>query len=231
MRIPSPMFAVNTKRKTDCTVMKKTTQKSEAEKLETTSPEKKPAVKHDIRTLWHLFVIFFKAGTFTFAGGLAMLPVIEKDVVEKYKLMPKEDFMEYATLAQTLPGVIALNCASFVGRRSAGFLGMLVAGFGATFSAFVLMLIATILLQFVPQTGAFAGAFRGIRAASAALVLSAAFSLGRHNVKTAFAIVVMLFAFALVLFANISAPIVILAAGIAGCVYQWAKARRKGVSA
>lgn len=194
-------------------------------------PKKKPVKKPDLKTLWHLFVIFFKAGTFTFAGGLAMLPVIEKDVVEKYKLMPKEDFMEYATLSQTLPGVIALNCASFVGRRTAGVLGMLVAGFGATFSAFALMLVATILLQFVPQDGAFAGAFRGIRAASAALVLSAAFSLGRHNVKTAFAIVVMLCAFSLVLFADISAPLVILAAGAAGCIYQWAKSRRKGESA
>lgn len=194
-------------------------------------PKKKPVKKPDLKTLWHLFVIFFKAGTFTFAGGLAMLPVIEKDVVEKYKLMPKEDFMEYATLSQTLPGVIALNCASFVGRRSAGVWGMLVAGFGATFSAFALMLVATILLQFVPQDGAFAGAFRGIRAASAALVLSAAFSLGRHNVKTAFAIVVMLCAFSLVLFADISAPLVILAAGAAGCIYQWAKSRRKGESA
>jgi chromate transporter len=206
--------------------MKKTREKSE-QNLETKSPEKKPAAKHDGRTLWHLFVIFFKAGTFTFAGGLSMLPVIEKDVVDKYKLMPKEDFMEYATLSQTLPGVIALNCASFVGRRSAGFLGMLVAGFGATFSAFVLMLVATILLQFIPQTGAFAGAFRGIRAASAALILSAAFSLGKHNIKAAFTIVVMLAAFALVLFLNISAPLVILAAGIAGCMYQWIRSRRK----
>jgi chromate transporter len=81
--------------------------------------------KNRFKTLWELFVIFFKAGTFTFAGGLAMLPVIEKDVVEKYRLMPKEDFLEYATLAQTLPGVIALNCACFVGRRAGGFLGML----------------------------------------------------------------------------------------------------------
>ena len=194
------------------------------------NPENKKAVgkkKPEFKTLWHLFVIFFKAGTFTFAGGLAMLPVIEKSVVEKYALMPREDFLEYATLSQTLPGVIALNCASFVGRHTAGFWGMLVAGFGATFSAFVLMLAATILLQFIPQEGAFAGAFRGIRAASAALILSAAFSLGKYNIKTAFTIVVMLAAFALVLFADISAPLVILAAGLAGCLFQWIKSRRK----
>ena len=184
--------------------------------------------KQEFKTLWALFAIFFKAGTFTFAGGLAMLPVIEKDVVEKYKLMPREDFLEYAVLAQTLPGVIALNCASFVGKRAAGFKGMLAAGFGATFSAFVLMIAATMLLQLIPQQGPFVGAFQGIRAASAAIVLSAAFTLGRHHLKSAFAIIVMLAAFGLVLFASISAPLVVIAAGIAGCVYQKLKKPREG---
>ncbi len=203
-------------------------QDTEENKVVSPTPGVKPGP--DFKTLWHLFVIFFKAGTFTFAGGLAMLPVIQKDVVEKYKLMPEDEFLESATLSQTLPGVIALNCAAFVGRRAAGFWGMLVAGFGATFSAFVLMLAATILLQLVPQEGAVAGAFRGIRAASSALILSAAVSLGKYNLKTAFAIVVMLAAFALVLFAGVSAPIVILAAGAAGCGFQWLKSRGKKVS-
>lgn len=170
-------------------------------------------------------MVFFKAGTFTFAGGLAMLPVIEKDVVEKYQLMPREDFLEYATLAQTLPGVIALNCSCFVGRSAGGFFGMLAAGLGATFSAFVLMILATILLQFVPQEGPVAGAFMGIRAASAALVLSAAFTLGRHNLKSSFAVVVMIAALVLVLFADVSAPLVVLAAGVAGYFYQKVKSK------
>ena len=183
--------------------------------------------KYSFKTFWALFTIFFKAGTFTFAGGLAMLPVIEKDVVEKYNLMSKEDFMEYATLAQTLPGVIALNCACFVGKRAAGNLGMIVAAVGSTFSAFVIMVLATILLQLIPMKGAIEGAFQCIRAASAAMVLSAAFSLGRHNIKNNFAVVVMLAALVLVVFADISAPVVILLAGIAGYVYQRVKARKK----
>lgn len=176
--------------------------------------------KTDLKTLWALFKIFFMAGTFTFGGGLAMLPVIQKDVVKKHSLMSKEDFLEYATLAQTLPGVIALNCATFVGRRAAGTIGMLVAGFGAVLPAFVLMTVATILLQFVPQEGPLIGAFRCIRAASGAMVLSAAFTLGRHNIKDMFAIIVMLAAFVLVMFLDVSSPLVILAAGFAGYFYQ-----------
>jgi len=183
--------------------------------------------KSKYKALLPLFYTFFKAGTFTFAGGLAMLPVIQKDVVEKYKFMPEDEFLEYATLSQTLPGIIALNCAVFVGRRTAGTPGMLAAGLGATFSAFVLMIAATALLQAIPQSGPVIGALQGVRAAAAALILSAAFSIGRHNLKNAFAIIVMLAALALMLFTNVSALIVIFAAGFAGYAYDRLFVNRK----
>ena len=173
-----------------------------------------------LKTLWPLFFIFFKAGTFTFAGGLAMLPVIERDIVEKYKLLNKEDFLEYATLSQTLPGVIAVNCANFVGRSVAGGVGMLVASIGATFSAFVLMIFATIAMQIIPQTGPVAGAMGCIRAASAALILSAAFTLGTHNIKSVFSVIIMLAAFSAVVFFSVNVPLIIVAAGLAGYLYQ-----------
>ena len=182
--------------------------------------------KDSYKTFWPLFYIFFKAGTFTFAGGLAMLPVIEKDVVEKYKLLNREDFLEYAALAQTLPGVIAVNCACFVGRRAAGTAGMLVATFGATISAFVIMLIATVAIQYIPQTGPVTGAMNCIRAASSALILSAAFTLGAHNLKTAFSVIMMLAAFVLVIFLNISIPLIVVAAGVAGYLYQRFRVKR-----
>lgn len=153
-----------------------------------------------------------------------MLPVIEKDVVEKYKLLERDDFLEYATLSQTLPGVIAVNCACFTGKRVAGLPGMLAASFGAVFPAFVLMLAATIAMQYIPQSGPVMGAMQCIRAASAALILSAAFTLGAKNIKTAFSVLVMLAAFASVIFLHLATPMVIVAAGVAGYVYT--KARR-----
>jgi chromate transporter len=176
--------------------------------------------KHNFKYLWPLFVIFFKAGTFTFAGGLAMLPVIEKDIVEKYRMLSKEEFLDYATLAQTLPGVIAVNCASLVGKNAAGIPGMLTASFGASFSAYVLMLAATVATQYIPQTGPAIGAMQGVRAASAALILSAAFTLGAHNIKSTFAVILMLAAFVTVFFFNISTPLIVLAAGVAGYVFR-----------
>lgn len=171
------------------------------------------------KKLWVLFYIFFKAGTFTFAGGLAMLPIIQREIVDKYKLLNNEDFMEFATLSQTLPGVIALNCASFVGKKVAGNIGMLIAGFGATISAFVIMIIAAILASQVPEEGMIAGAFRGIIAASSAFVLSAAYTLGRYNLKGIFGWIIMILSFIFVLFLNISSPYIILIAGVVGYVY------------
>lgn len=148
-----------------------------------------------------------------------MLPVIERDITQKYHLMDKETFMEYATLSQTLPGVIALNCASFVGRQVAGFAGMMAAAIGATISAFVIMIAATIAIQLIPQTGPMLGAMSAIRAASAALVLSAAFSLGAHNLKSLYSKIAMASAFVLVFIFKISTPIVVLLAAVAGIVF------------
>lgn len=182
--------------------------------------------RDNAKNLFPLFMIFFKAGTFTFAGGLAMLPVIERDIVDKYHMMERDEFLEYATLSQTLPGVIALNCATFVGKTVAGVPGMLMAGLGATISAFVLMIAATILMQYIPKEGPAMGAMQCIRAASSALVLSAAFTLGQHNLKSAFSIAIMVITCLCVLLLNASAPLLILLAGIAGYVYH--RMPRKG---
>ena len=149
-----------------------------------------------------------------------MLPLIEKDMVEKHSLLSREDFLEYATLSQTLPGVVAINCASFVGRRTAGTAGMLAASLGAALPAFVLMLVATVAMQHIPQAGPAMGAMQGVRAASAALVLSAAFTLGANNIKSAFSAIIMLAAFSAVSFFRISTPLVVIAAGVIGYVYQ-----------
>lgn len=172
------------------------------------------------KTLWHLFYIFFKAGTFTFAGGLAMLPVIQEDLVNKYQMMDEDVFIEYATLAQTLPGVIALNCATFVGKHVAGKLGMLVAGLGSTISAFFLMVFATIMLQQVPASGWVSGAFHGIRIASSAFILSAAYTLGTYNIKEAWHVILMLVAFVSIVFFDVSAPLVVLGAAIIGMLIE-----------
>lgn len=174
----------------------------------------------EFRKCFGLFVTFFKASAFTFGGGLAIIKVIEQDVVEKYELMSSDEFMEYATLSQTMPGVIAINCATLVGRHGAGFLGMMAAGIGAILPALILMIIATVLAGMIPQEGPLMGTMRGIRAASAALVVSAAFSLGQYNIKTTFSIIMMIAAFLFVTVGNIGVPLIIVLSGVIGWAYQ-----------
>ncbi|MEA4899353.1 chromate transporter [Bacillota bacterium Meth-B3] len=176
---------------------------------------------------WVLFITFLKASAFTFGGGLAIITLIERDMVEKHRLLSKDEFMEYATLSQTMPGVIALNCATLVGRHAAGMFGMLAAGFGAILPTLVLMVAATVLAEMIPQQGPLMGAMRGIRAASAALVVSAAISLGKYNIKAAFSIILMIAAFLLAVLGSLGAPTIVVLSGAAGCVYQRVRRHRE----
>jgi len=176
---------------------------------------------------WIVFKVFLIAGTFTFAGGLAMLPVLEKDIVDKYKLMKKDEFLDDAIMAQTLPGIIALNCACFVGKKCNGFMGMLCASLGSVLPAFIFMLLATILYAFIPQVGPLQMAFMGVRAASVAIVLAAAITLGSHNLTSSYSWIVMVVSFILIALLNIQAPYVIIGAGIFGIFYY--QILKKGV--
>lgn len=183
--------------------------------------------RRDIATLWRLFAVFFKAGAFTFAGGLAMLPIISRDVVTKYGMLEEEQFLEYAALSQTLPGVIAMNCAVFVGNAVAGLPGAIIGGLGAAIPALVAMLLMTMLVKSIPRQGWVEGAFKGIRAASAALILSAAITLGQKAIKGKFAVMIALVSFALLVLLKISAFPVVIAAGVAGIVYRFVRNQNK----
>lgn len=174
-----------------------------------------------------LFKTFFIASLFTFAGGLAMLPVLQRDLVENNQLIDEDDFLEYATLSQTLPGMIVLNCACFVGKKIAGWRGMFSAAFGAILPAFVLMLIATMLYAILPMTARIESAFLGVRAASSAMILTAALTLYQHNIRNRYGTLVMIVSFGLLFVLNLSAPLVLLISAVFGLLYY--QFGRKGV--
>ena len=160
-----------------------------------------------------------------------MLPLIQKDVIDKYKMLDKETFLDYTALSQTLPGIIALNCGIFVGRDVAGIAGALAAGFGVILPAFTAMLAATILLNSLPQNSIVENLFAGIRSASGALILYSAISLGSKNYKKLFPIALIALSFIAVLFFDISAFWVIICAALAGLAYKLALERKTQPSA
>lgn len=164
---------------------------------------------------WLLFRIYLMAGTFTFSGGMAMLPVIERELCQKRHLLSKKDLYEYTTLSQTFPGVIALTNACFVGAKVNGKKGMLAAGLGAILPAFILMLLATIAYQLVPQAGVWLSVMGAIRTASAAFLFSAAYRLARYNLNDLNSLMIAGGCLVITLLGLLSTPtLIIIAAGL-----------------
>ena len=98
-------------------------------------------MKKRIQTLWRVFFTFFKIGDFTFGGGYAMIPLIQRETVEKHGWISEEDILEVVAIAESTPGPIAINAATFIGYRVAGFLGSLCATLGVVSPSFVIILL------------------------------------------------------------------------------------------
>ena len=120
--------------------------------------------------LWQLFWSFFKIGAVTFGSGLAMIPVVEKEVVDKRKWFDREDFYSHFALAQSCPGPIVINTAVFVGYRQKGLPGAVAAVLGCVIPSFVKILLVALLLDNLRENRYVASAFRGLMPAVVALI-------------------------------------------------------------
>ena len=123
-----------------------------------------------MKTLLQLFWAFFKIGAFTFGSGYAMIPMIEKEVVDKRKWFEKDEFYDQFALASSAPGPFSLNTAVFVGYRMAGWWGAFFAVLGAVIPSFVIILIIAIYLTEFRDNRYVGAAFKGIRPAVIALI-------------------------------------------------------------
>lgn len=177
-----------------------------------------------------LFQVFFKVGTFTFGGGYAMLPLIQKEVVEKLNWVKEEEIVDVFAISQSVPGVISLNSAIFIGKKVGGAPGAIAAAAGVVLPAFLSILLILLVLMRFKNNVYIEKAFAGIRAASAALILLSAIKLGRSilNDKTGWIIAGL--SFVAIILLNINAAWAIIAGGIIGyVVYRWQ--RRKNHAA
>ena len=130
-------------------------------------------MKHTPGLLLRLFWTFFRIGAFTFGGGYAMLPLIESECVEKYGWITGEELLRVTVIAESTPGPVAINCATFVGNKKAGFAGALACTFGVVLPSFVIILALSFFLDRFLEIPLIAKAFRGIRIAVAILILRA----------------------------------------------------------
>lgn len=152
-----------------------------------------------------LFKIYFITSLFTFSGGLAMVEALRRELVDKHNLIAKEDFYNYASLSQSLPGVIGVTNACFVGYKIKGISGMFTAAIAVILPAFVFMLGATILYHLIPKEGPIYGALTAIRAASAVFILSAAISIAKVNLGPRINRILALLAFLVIIIGLLNA--------------------------
>ena len=132
-----------------------------------------------MRELLTMFGSFFKIGLFTFGGGYAMVPIIQREVIDRRGWVNRDEFVELLTLAQSAPGPIALNTSVFVGYKMRGYAGALAALLGVVVPAFTVILIVAIYFAQFRENVYVNAAFKGMRPAVVALIVSPIVSLSR----------------------------------------------------
>lgn len=178
------------------------------------------------KTLWRVFLSFFKIGGFTFGGGYAMIPLIQKEAVENRKWITDDDILEIIAIAESTPGPIAINSATFVGYRAAGILGSICATLGVVLPSFVIILLLSFVLRQFQELQAVKYAFTGIRAGVLALLIKSLYTMYKKSPKGWAAYVVMGGSFLLTAIFDINVIFVIIGCAVFGIVTSMAMERR-----
>lgn len=124
--------------------------------------------------LWRIFTSFFKIGAFTFGGGWAMISIIEREIVDKYHWIERDDFLDLLAIAQSLPGILAVNIATAVGDKLRGTKGSIIASLGTILPSFLIILAIAIFLtpDMIKNNRIISSIFMGIRPAVVALIIA-----------------------------------------------------------
>lgn len=166
-----------------------------------------------------MFFTFFKIGLFTLGGGYAMIPLIEKEVVDSHKWMTREELLDVIAIAQSCPGVFAINVSTFVGYKLRKTRGAILTSLGTALPSFIIILLIAMFFRQFQDNPVVAAMFRGIRPAVVALIAVPTFNMAR-NARVGWANSWIPVAGALAIWAFGVSPIaIILIAGLGGWLY------------
>ena len=174
-----------------------------------------------MKLLLDLFLTFSKIGLFTFGGGYAMIPLIENVCVTKKEWITHEEMMNITVLAESTPGPIAINCATYVGSKKKGFWGAVAATLGVTLPSFLIILMISFFIDRFLEIKWVASAFKGIKIAVGILILDAAVKMIVKMKKKALSIIILSAAFIAMMLINafalrVSTIVLMLASALAG---------------
>lgn len=174
-----------------------------------------------------LFWTFCRIGGLTFGGGYAMLPMLQKEVVETKKWATEEELLDYYAVGQCTPGVIAVNTATFIGYKHRGIIGAIVATSGVIFPSLVIIMVLAAFLQQFASYAIVQHAFNGIRVAVCVLVLNAIIKLWKGSVIDKLCLVIVVLTFILGAVLDISPVFIVIGAAIIGLLAKGRKGEVK----
>ena len=180
-----------------------------------------------IKDLCELVVSFFKIGIMTFGGGYAMLPMLQRELVENRKWVTEEETLNYFAIGQCTPGVIAVNTATFVGYKRCKILGAIFATISVVLPSMIIITVIAAVLSNFAHIPAVQHAFAGIRIAVSALIVASVIKLIKTNVKSIAQIIIAVAAFVLVAVLGQNPVFAVIGAAVAGlCLGKWGERRK-----
>lgn len=180
-----------------------------------------------MKELFDLFWTFCKIGALTFGGGYAMLPLIQREIVENKKWSTEKEILDYYAVGQCTPGVIAVNTATFIGYKLKGIIGGIVATFGVIFPSIVIILIIATFLQNFADLAIVQSAFAGIRVAVVALIITTVVKLIKSSIKDYLGVIIAIIAFVISAFIGLSPVYVVIAAALTGFISKGLRGDKK----
>ncbi|MBE6990865.1 MAG: chromate transporter [Ruminococcaceae bacterium] len=180
-----------------------------------------------MRELLDMFLTFARVGVMTFGGGYAMLPILQREVVENKGWATDEELTDYFAIGQCTPGVIAVNTATFIGQKKRGILGGVVTTLGVVFPSLVIITALAGVITAFSHLPWVQHAFAGIRVCVCVLIFNAVLKLWKSAVKDRSALVIFLVVFAGAVFLDLSPVLYVLAAAAAGLVIEVIRGRQK----
>lgn len=171
-----------------------------------------------VKTLLELFWVLFRIGLCTFGGGIAMLPILETELVEKRGWTTSEELMDWYAIGQATPGIIAVNVSTFIGYKRAKTLGACVATFGMIAPSIIIITIIALFIGNFSDIIWVQKAMTGINVAVAAILTSAVYKFSKKAVKNVFGFILLLVSFCLIFILNVSTVWIILGSAALGVV-------------
>ena len=175
--------------------------------------------------LLSLFLTFARIGGLTFGGGYAMLPMLQKEVVEAKHWATEEELMDYYAIGQCTPGIIAINTATFIGYKRKGLAGALFATYGVVAPSWVIIMIIAAFISNFADLAIVQNAFAGIQVCVVVLILNAVIKLAKKSVIDIPTAVICIAVALLSIVTDLSPIVFVIAAGVLGVVIQSLKAK------